>query len=84
MGKLEQAVPQQDVSYAMPEQDGCRMGFAEHGGPFERHQRARNAAEACWQRGRWSDALLLYMEAESHLLEAEPLSGRRAGGGSRY
>lgn len=39
--------------------------------PHLRHQRARRAAELCWCDGRWSEALLHYLEAETHLRLAE-------------
>jgi len=33
---------------------------------------ARSSAELCWQSGRWADALIHYMEAETHLQRIAP------------
>ncbi|MEM9049580.1 MAG: hypothetical protein AAGC92_12780 [Pseudomonadota bacterium] len=43
---------------------GASFGSA---GPGARHRRATQTAEMCWIDGRWSEALLHFLEAEAHL-----------------
>ncbi|GIX15756.1 MAG: hypothetical protein KatS3mg118_3715 [Paracoccaceae bacterium] len=75
MGRLDRSSGR-DVHYAIPERPDDVTGFSE-GGPMERHRRARQVGDACWQRGSWTEALLHYMEAESHLMAAGVPAARR-------
>lgn len=42
------------------------------GSPRMLLEAARSSAELCWQSGRWADALIHYMEAETHLQRIAP------------
>lgn len=58
----------QSESAAAVETQGCQgVAGGERSSPRARHRRATQVAERCWIDGRWSDALLHFLEAEAHL-----------------